>query len=195
MNDPRVKDKRPFSQQCKLVSSHANYFLIFSVPLIFTLIISLLILNQLYPVSKNILEITALIVLGAFFIISVVRFTLSKDNYFIWASSLLLILLIREIHPPGSSLGVYIGILILLYVAHKKFHLFSDYFLNSKFINLLALGFFTYFIAVTTDQRFWKFIPGENIVHVPLEESLEVIGHLLVGYGLVFLSNKDASLK
>ena len=43
---------------------------------------------------------------------------------------------------------------------------------------------------MTIDQRIWKFIPGEEIAHVPLEESLEVIGHLLIGYALAFASNK-----
>ena len=153
------KDYLSFSQQLKLISSHANYFLIFASPLIFTLIINLLIQNSLYPISKNVLETAAIIVLGAFFLISVSQFAFHKDKYFIWAACLLLAFLIREIHPPGSSVGIYIGVFLLLYIAHKQFYNFIDYFENKIFINLIAMGFFTYFIAVTIDQRFWKFIP------------------------------------
>jgi len=93
-------------------------------------------------------------------------------------------------HPSGSSAGVYLGILVLFYIAHKHYHQFSGYFQDTRLINLIAIGFFTYFVSVTIDQRIWKFIPGEEIAHVPLEESLEVIGHLLIGYALAFTSNK-----
>ena len=182
-----------FLEQFNLINSYANYFLIFLCPLILTFVISLLIIDEIYTINKAVLEVAALIILGIYFLISTLKFATNRDKYFLWVSCMLLTLLIREIHPPGSSLGVYIGILILLYVAHRNFENFSDYFLNKKLINFTATGFFTYFIAVTIDQRFWKIIPGEEIVHVPLEESLEVIGHLLIGYGLVFMSQKRKS--
>ncbi len=107
-----------------------------------------------------------------------------------WAACLLLVLFIREIHPPGSSAGVYLGFLALFYVAWNNYHQFSDYFQDSRLINLISMGFFTYFISVTIDQRFWKFIPGEELAHVPLEESLEMVGHLFIGFGLAFAFNK-----
>jgi hypothetical protein len=177
-------------QQYKIVSSQANYYLIFATPLIITFIINLLIQYQLYSISKNALETIAPLILAVFLSISFARFALNKNKFFIWAGCLLLVLFIREIHPPGSSLGVYVGILALLYIAHKHYSNFPGYFQDARFINLIAMGFFTYFIAVTIDQRFWKFIPGEDIAHVPLEESLEVIGHILIGYGLTSTSNQ-----
>ena len=178
------------SQQCKAVCIQANYLLIFLIPILVTVIINLLIQYRLYTVGKSILETTALIVLAGFLLICLVRFTLNKNIFFVWAACLLLVFFIREIHPPGSSAGAYLGVLALFYVARNNYHQFSDYFQDKRLINLIAMGFFTYFISVTIDQRFWKFIPGEELAHVPLEESLEVVGHLLVGFGLAFASNK-----
>ena len=56
----------------------------------------------------------------------------------------------------------------------------------------LGTGFFTYFLAVTTDQRFWKFIPAEKIFHTTLEESLELIGHVILGGALFFATRNNA---
>jgi len=80
----------------------------------------------------------------------------------------MLVLFIREVHPSGSSGGEYPGLLALFYIAYKSHHLFADYFRDKRLVTLLGTGFFSYFIAVTTDQRFWKFIPAEkNILYVP----------------------------
>jgi len=179
-----------FSQKCNLVRAYANFKLIFIIPLIITFSFNLLIQYRLYIVGKSILETTALIVLAGFLLICLARFVLNKNIFFIWAGCLLLVLFIREIHPPGSSAGVYLGVLALFYVAQNNYHQFSDYFQDKRLINLIAMGFFAYFISITIDQRFWKFIPGEELAHVPLEESLEMVGHLFVGFGLAFASNK-----
>lgn len=179
-----------FLQTYKAVCTQINYLLIFLIPLLITFFINLLIQYQVYTVGKSILENTALIVLGAFLLICLARFTFNKNMFFLWASCLLLILFIREIHPPGSSAGVYLGILALFIVAQKKYHQFNFYFQNKKLINFIAIGFCTYLISVSIDQRFWKFIPGEELAHVPLEETLELVGHLFIGYGLAFASNK-----
>ncbi len=185
-----------YSQQFKLISTHDNYKLIVLIPLFITFCIHLLIQYRLYTLGKSALETIALISLAGFLLICLVRFAFNKNNFFIWASCLLLVLFVREVHPPGSSAGVYLGILVLFYIAYKVCQQFPLYLQNTRLINFIAMGFFTYFIAVTIDQRFWKFIPGEEITHVPLEESLEVIGHLFIGFGLaLFSSTKTAQPK
>ncbi len=178
-----------FLTKCKIVINQANYLLIFIIPLLITFCINFLIQYRLYTRGKSILETIALIVLIAFILICLIRFTLNKNMFFIWASCLLLVFFIREIHPPGSSLGVYLGILGLFYVALNKHNLYVGYFQDKTLINLIAMGFFTYLISVTIDQRWWRFIPGEELANVPLEETLEVVGHLLIGYGFAFASN------
>ena len=116
-----------FSQQLKLVSTSANYWLIFSVPLIMAIGITQLILNHIYPLDKYVLEDAALFVTSGFSLLCLSRFIYGKDKFFLWATGMMLVLFVREIHPPGSSAGVYLGLLTLFYIAYKKHHLFADY--------------------------------------------------------------------
>jgi hypothetical protein len=106
---------------------------------------------------------------------------------------MMLVLFIREVYPPGSSAGVYSGLLALFYVAYKKHHLFAGYIRSHYLVTMLGIGFFIYFLAVTTDQRFWKFIPAEKIFHTRLEESLELLGHIFIGCALLFTSRKAST--
>jgi len=52
-------------------------------------------------------------------------------------------------------------------------------------INLLLAGFFTYFLSQTIDQRWWRIFPGEELVNVSLEETLELLGHCMIGFAAV----------
>jgi len=178
------------SQQIKLVSTSANYWLIFCVPLIIAGLIIQLILHQVYPFDKYLLEDAALLVTSGFCLLCFSRFIYSKEKFFLWATGMMLVLFVREIHPPGSSGGVYLGLLALFYFAYKKHHLFMHYFRSKRLVTMLGTGFFTYFLAVTTDQRFWKFVPAEKIFHTTLEESLELLGHILIGSALLFATRK-----
>jgi hypothetical protein len=184
MENPGLK------QQLKLVSSSANYWIIFCLPLIMGACIGLLDLNNLYPFSKETLELAALIILAGFGLLCFSRFVYSKDKFFLWASAMMLVLFVREVHPPGSSEGVYLGLLALFYIAHKNHQIFVDYFRNKYLVNLLGVGFFTYFISVTTDQRWWRFIPGEKMVYTTVEESMEVLGHIIIGCAFLFAAKQ-----
>jgi len=82
---------------------------------------------------------------------------------------MMLVLFVREVHPPGSSEGVYLGLLALFYIAHRNHQIFVDYFRGKYLVTLLGVGFFTYFISVTTDQRWWRFIPGEKMVYTTVD--------------------------
>jgi len=185
-----------FAQQLKLVSNSANYWIVFCLPLTIGTCIILLILNHVYPFGKPTLELVALIITSGFCLLCFSRFVYSKDKFFLWASAMMLVLFVREIHPPGSSGGVYLGLLALFYIAHKKHHIFVDYFRSKSLVTFLGVGFFTYFISVTTDQRWWKFIPGEKMVYSTLEESMEVVGHIFIGCALLLatkISSEDSS--
>jgi hypothetical protein len=181
-----------FSQQLKLVSMSANYWLVFCAPLIIAGTIITLILHQVYPFDKYLLEDVALVVTAGFCLLCLSRFLYGKDKFFLWAAGMMLVLFVREVHPPGSSGGVYLGLLALFYIAYKKHHLFADSICSKLLVTFLGTGFFTYFIAVTTDQRFWKFVPAEKIFHTTLEESLELLGHIIIGSALLFATREYA---
>jgi hypothetical protein len=174
-----------FAQQLKLVSKSANYWVIFCLPLVMAVCVGLLVLNHVHPLGRQALEEVALIITAGFCLLCFARFIYGKDKFFLWASAMMLVLFVREIHPPGSSEGVYLGLLALFYIAHKNHQIFVDYFRNKYLVTFLGVGFFTYFISVTTDQRWWKFIPGEKMVYSTVEESMEVLGHIIIGCALL----------
>ena len=105
-----------------------------------------------------------------------------------------MIIVIREIHPPNANIVAYFGLLWFFYYAYKNHHLFADYLHSKYLVTLLGLGFFSYVLAVATDERVWVFwipIPGEDIFHVKLEETLEVLGHIAIGCALLFATKKS----
>lgn len=187
-----------FAQQWKLASTAANYWIIFIPPLLFSGFIIWLSLNEIYPyespqlIVKNALEEIALHVTSGFCFLCLLRFLYSKDKFFLWSSGLMMLLFIREIHPPIADYGVYIGLLWFFYFAYKRHHIVADYIQSKYVVTLLGAGFFTYVLAVTTDERVWNFVPGEYIFHTKLEESLEVLGHVFIGCALLFATKTTA---
>ena len=188
-----------FSQQLKLVSAQANYWIIFILPLLLSGLIVWLTLNRIYPydrdpiIAKNTLEEIALYVTSAFCFMCLLRFLRNKEKFFLWASGLLMLLHFREIHPPHADLVTYFGLIWFFHYAYKNHHFFADYLQSRYLITLLGVGFFSYLIAVSTDERVWKDfipIPGEREFHNKLEETLELIGHIAIGCALLFASKK-----
>ena len=41
-------------------------------------------------------------------------------------------------------------------------------------------------MSQTVDQRWWRGFPGEELVFVSLEETLELAGHCMIGFAAVF---------
>ena len=188
-----------FSQQFKLVSASANYWIVFILPLLVSWFIVWLTLNDIYPydqnaiIAKNALEEIALYVVQAFCFMCLLRFLHSKETFFLWASGMLMLLHVREIHPPNANVVTYFGLIWFFYYAYKNHHLFADYLRGRYLVTLLGVGFFSYLIAVSTDERLWRdfiSIPGEQKFHQQLEESMEIFGHIAIGCALLFATKK-----
>lgn len=161
------------------------------LPFAISLVTGTVIVAGLWVPSKAPLETAAIQVLSLTTALCVLRFTISKRPFFLWAAALSGVLLSREIHFAGTGAGVYIGLLILFLLALHHTEKLRDY-LESRFvINALVVGFCLYAIACTIDARWWKprvfspGIPGEEIFHVPLEESMELLGHIVISLGVI----------
>jgi len=135
-----------------------------------------------------------LFVYDIFMLAAALRYLISRHNFFLWGTGLLGLIMCREIHFEGTDPGMYIGLLMLLGIALLKYDKFKDYLDNPLVINLLLIGFFTYFLSQTLDQRWWKGLPGERIVHVSLEEMLEVLGHCIIGSAILFCKSMQQKL-
>jgi hypothetical protein len=136
--------------------------------------------------TKQVLEITAVVITGLFTLGLIVRFALTRHLFLLWSLGLMAIAMSREIHFTGSDEALLIGWPILLGVALWRYDVFMSYLENPVLINLLAGGFLFYILSQTIDQRWWKGLPGENVVFVPLEELIEIFGHCTVGFALLF---------
>ena len=136
--------------------------------------------------TKQVLEIAAVVITGLFTLGLIVRFALTHHLFLLWAVGLMAIAMSREIHFTGSDEALLIGWPMLLGIALWRYDLFKTYLENPVLINFLAGGFLFYILSQTIDQRWWKGLPGEEVVFVPLEELIEIFGHCTVGFGLLF---------
>ena len=136
--------------------------------------------------TKQVLEIAAVVVTGLFTFGLIVRFALRRHLFLLWAAGLMAVAMSREIHFIGSDEVLLIGWPMLLVVALWRYDLFKTYLENPALINFLAGGFLFYILSQTIDQRWWKGLPGEEVVFVPLEELIEIFGHCTVGVALLF---------
>jgi len=162
-----------------------NYWLLL-IPLAITLGMWILIAEGAYPFGRKELESAAIVVSCLFMFAAALRYLITRHKFFLWGTGLMGLIMCREIHFEGTDPGIYLGLLLLFGIALLKYDTLKDYLDNPLVINLLLVGFFTYVLSQTIDQRWWKGMPGEKIVHVPLEETLEVLGHCIIGFAVVF---------
>ncbi len=168
----------------KLLMNRFNYGVLFIPPALTVLLWIIMAFGVIKP-EKQPLEIAAVVVSGLFMLIAAVRFIVSRHVFFLWSTVLFLLIMCREIHFEGTDEAIFIGLVVLLVIVLLKYDRFEDYLANPWVINLLVAGFFTYFLSQTVDQRWWRIIPGENLVNVSLEETLELLGHAMIGFAVV----------
>jgi hypothetical protein len=139
-----------------------------------------------YAPGKPALETLAVLVTGGFAAACLVRLATSRDIYFLWAAAIMLTLLGREIRLPGASSLVYVALALLGWFALRRLDALGDRLTGPALLTALALGLLTYAISVAVDQRWARGLPGEGLWHVPLEETLELIGHSTIGLALLW---------
>ena len=164
------------------------------IPLVITSVLWILIAAGGYTFGRKELEAAAIVVSCLFMLAAALRYFITRHNFFLWSTGLMGLIMCREIHFAGTDPGIYLGLLLLFGIALLKYDTLKDYLDNPLVINLLLIGFFTYFLSVTIDQRWWKGIPEEKIVHVPLEETLELLGHCIIGSAVVFCKSRPQKL-
>jgi hypothetical protein len=143
--------------------------------------------------AKQLLETAAVVISGILTICLIGRYAFTRHLFLLWSAGFMAIAMSREIHFSGSDELLLIGWPIMLVVVLWRYDLFKSYLKNPVLINFLAGGFLLYLISQTIDQRWWRGVPGEDLVHVPLEELLEVLGHCTVGLAMLFCKRAPRS--
>ena len=154
--------------------------------LVLTIVLWPLIWGGIIRPTKPVLEIASVAMTGLFTLGLIVRFAWTRHLFLLWGAGFMAITLCREIHFTGSDEILLIGWPILLGVALWRYDLLKSYLMNPVLINLMAGGILFYFLSQTVDQRWWKGLPGEDVVFVRLEELVELLGHCTVGFAMLF---------
>lgn len=133
---------------------------------------------------RPIMETASLGVLPAALLIALGRYAIGREAFFLWLTGFAGVLFCRELHFQGTSAGVYVGLGILAWLACRYYPQLGGYFANRRVATILTLILLMYFIGVTLDRNVWKFIPDRKIWASPLEEIVEIAGHI----GVVILA-------
>ena len=157
-----------------------------------TLLFWLLIWMGMIDPTKQVLETAAVVISGILTIGLIGRYAFTRHLFLLWSAGFMAIAMSREIHFSGSDEILLIGWPIMLVIVLWRYDLFKSYLKNPVLINFLAGGFLLYLISQTIDQRWWRGVPGEDLVHVPLEELMEILGHCTVGLLAMLLSKESA---
>ncbi len=136
--------------------------------------------------TKAVLEIAAVVVTALVTFGLLVRFAFARHLFLLWGAGFMALAMFREIHFSGSDEALLIGWPALLLVILWRYDIFKSYLKNPVLVNFLAVGFLFYLISQTIDQRWWRGLPGERVVHVRLEELTELLGHCTIGVALIF---------
>ena len=150
-----------------------------------TLLFWLLIGMGMIDPAKQVLEIAAVVISGILTIGLIGRYAFTRHLFLLWSAGFMAIAMSREIHFSGSDELLLIGWPIMLVILLWRYDLFKSYLKNRLLINFLAGGFLLYLISQTIDQRWWRGVPGEDLVHVPLEELMEILAHCTVGLAML----------
>lgn len=156
-----------------------------SLPVFLLLFISYALVQGYYRPSWVVLEYIGLATLLYFLLVASLRYRYEKNTFHLGCVCIIFVFASREVHFTGSAALVYASVLVLIYLVFTRFDFFKPYVDNKPYFSIFATAFLTYFFSVTLDQRWWRFVPYEDMIHTPLEETMEIIGHLFLGTALI----------
>jgi hypothetical protein len=104
---------------------------------------------------------------------------IARETAIVWLGVLAAVFLCREIHFAGSDGLLEVSLAVLAVWAVLAWRPLLASFRRLPARAWIVAAFFTYFVSQVIARRVFQGIPGEQGVHVPLEELLEDGAHLL----------------
>ncbi len=130
--------------------------------------------------SKHLHETAAIILVGIALLIFAIRTRLHHGPIYPLLLFLTASLLFREIHLPYTGDAIYICLAITLIWGYRARAQLAPQLQIGPLYPWLTATLFTYFISQAIARRFFRIIPGEDLLHVPLEETTETAAHILL---------------
>lgn len=135
--------------------------------------------------GKDCQEVVGPVILLAAATLALYRYFVHTSTFDLWLISLPAVLFCREIHFRGTSVGVYVGLALIVLQACRHPEI-RHLLLVSPGLRGWWFGAATiYALALSLDAGVWKFLPYATWWGVNLEETLESIGHLLILLGVL----------
>jgi len=157
-----------------------NWWLLLIFPASMEVAVLASILNpETFPYLKAPLEAPAPYLVGLVALMYAVRSLVTRNPLYILLTALAIAFTLREIHFDWTSKGIYvmlvfIGIWAGLWRGRLRVPL-TDW----RHTSWLIATFVAYFLSQVIARRAFKFIPGEQAIHIPLEEWAETTAHHL----------------
>ncbi len=130
--------------------------------------------------AKTVHETIALMLLSAAVGAALKGLLVRRDRASLLLALLCIAFLCREIHFRGTDTGFYVAVaLIAAWAALWRKDLLAALIGQARG-RWLVITAWAYFLSLLVQRRALRFLPGEDQVHVQLEEISENLGHLLL---------------
>ncbi len=133
-----------------------------------------------YNLSKRVLESAALYLLIFAITLSILRLMMARHLFFIWLALLVGNFLSREIHWDGAEAVVYPVFAALIVWMWRSFHRLMPYVSHSLFLSMSTCTIFSYAVSQLLDKHVLPGSIGKRYFSSPIEEGMEVLGHLFL---------------
>ncbi len=133
-----------------------------------------------FLLSKSLHEYLALVLTGVAFLLCIAHLRVHGGSLFIILTFFTINLFCREIHFAGTDITIYLALFLTPIWAWLWMDRIAAVFEDKPFISLFTSTLFTYFLSQLIARRVFRGIPGEDILHVPLEEAVETTAHIML---------------
>ncbi len=133
-----------------------------------------------FLLSKSFHEYLALLLTGIAVLLCIAHYKIHGGYLFIILTFFTVNLFCREIHFSGTDITIYLALFITPVWAWLWLDRIGEVFEDKPFLSIFTATLFTYFLSQLIARRVFRGIPGEDILHVPLEEAVETTAHILL---------------
>lgn len=139
-------------------------------------------LGHLHSFGRGTNESIALVLLALPTIGFIVQAVIFRSEFHLFMSVLCAAFFCREWHFPGTSKGIYVTLAVLVFWAVKRKEKFETLVKKNRLEVWLWSTFWTYLLSQLIARRAFRslYLPGEELMHVFWEETVETTAHLMM---------------
>ena len=133
-----------------------------------------------YVLRKGVLERAAIWLMVMAFVVWLNAALRARTALHVIMTALAFVFLCREIHFAGTSTGVYVGVVAVGVWAFAWRERLREPLDRGQVWPWLTATAWTYVLSQLVARRVFRFLPMEDPLHVPLEETVETVAHTML---------------